>query len=336
MQSTFYTDTPVSGQSRTVRIGALLSTVTSTVMTILLLASMASGWLSTVLLATAGLGFELLKWCSWTDAWRSHYQGQHDRRNIMALLCTLAVILSIGASIATTRSNLAISANDTLQAQQQQTSLLEQILQKQAAIDVCTAANRITLCARPLQEDVSRLQADLNDLVIPAPDEATALILDVAMITGLPFDQAATGVMALVSVMLDAAGLAFLFLQQDGSQVNRKPVYAEKSSVERNITLHGQNPAQGLHTDIHSSSEAHTPLLQLDISVRIDETLKDALQRIQAGDIKPSVRSLAQSMNLPQHTAQTLLYWLSDGGYLQRQPGGKGYRLASQKTTLNL
>lgn len=324
MQSALYTHPPVSTPARTIRIGAGLSTVTSTIMTILLLASMASGWLSTLLLAAAGLGFELLKWCSWTDAWRSHHQGHHDRRNLMAMICTLAVILSIGASVATTRSNLSVSAADTLQAQQQQALLLEQIRQKQAAIDVCTAANRITLCARPLQAEVSQLQAKLNELVIPAADEATALVLDVARVLSLDFNQAATLVMTLVSVMLDAAGLTFLFLLQEARQVNSQPVYTAKSSAERNITLHEQNPAQDLHTGVDTPSDPH-PVLQLAISVRIDQTLQDALQRIQAGDLKPSVRSLSEALDLPQHTAQTLLYWLAEAGHLQKLPG-KGYQ----------
>ena len=140
---------------RSVKAGTLLSTVTSTVMTILLLASIGQGFISTTLLAAAGLGFELLKWNSWQDAWNAHYSGKTDRRNIMGLLCLLAVVLSIGASIATTRSNLALNASDYLQATEDKALLQEQIRQKQEAIDVCTAANRITLCSIPMIIEVA-------------------------------------------------------------------------------------------------------------------------------------------------------------------------------------
>ena len=120
-------------------------------MTVLLLASIGQGFISTALLAAAGLGFELLKWSSWQDAWEAHHHQQDDKRNLLAGLCLLAVMLSIGASIATTRSNLAVNAGGYIQATNQQQLIADQIRQKQAAIDVCTKANRITLCAMPLQ-----------------------------------------------------------------------------------------------------------------------------------------------------------------------------------------
>ena len=292
--------------NRTIKTGAYLSTATSTTMTVLLLASIGQGWLSVGLLAAAGIGFELLKWSSWGDAWAAHYSHQQDKRNLMALLCTVAVILSIGASVATTRSNLDVSAGSYLKAREQRALLVEQIRQKQEAIDVCTAANRITLCARPLSAELEQLKQELNSLEIPAPDEATALILETANITGLSFDQAATLVVTVISVMLDASGLYFLYKQQ------------EQSGVTLPVTR--QEPAGGLSTHVYSD-------MNLSVRLGIDDLLNRALSCIQSGDVKPSVRHLSESLGLPQHTAQTVLHWLAEAGHLKRQKAGKGYMM---------
>ena len=303
----------LSNHSRSTRIGALLSTSTSTIMTVLLLASMGQGFLSSALLAVAGLAFELLKWSSWQDSWQAHYSHQHDKRNILALLCTLAVILSIGASIATTRSNLAVNAGGYLQATQHRQLITDQIRQKQAAIDVCTAANRITLCARPLQSEVSELQKELNTLEIPKPDEATALIMEVGNITGLSFNQSATLVVTLISIMLDAAGLYFLY-----KQTEQEPDYSPAPEALTNEPIKAIESAGGLHTHVYGN-------VNLTVQLGIDDLLTRALNSIQSGEVKPSVRSLSESMELPQHTAQTILYWLAEAGHIQRQEKGRGY-----------
>ena len=294
--------------NRTIKTGAYLSTITSTLMTVLLLASMGQGLLSVAILAAAGLGFELLKWSAWRDSWQAHYSHQHDKRNILAGLCAVAVLLSIGASIATTRSNLSISAGGYLEAREQRALLVEQIRQKQESIDVCTAANRITLCARPLQEEQAQLRQELNNLKTPAPDEATALILEVANLTGFPFDQAATLVVTIISVMLDAAGLYFLYKQLELTPASALPAQAE--------------PAGGLSTHVYGD-------VNLFVSLGIDELLRRSLDGIQSGEVKPSVRSLAENLELPQHTAQTILYWLAEAGHLQRQTNGRGYAVAN-------
>ncbi len=302
--------------SRSIWAGSLLSTSTSTIMTVLLLASIGQGWLSVLLLAAAGLGFELLKWSSWQDAWQSHYSHQPDKRNILAALCALAVILSVMASIATTRSNLAISASGYTVATEQKALLLDQIRQKQEAIDVCTAANRITLCARPLQTELSELTHQLNNLVIPAPDEATALVMEVGKLSGLAFDESATLVVALVSIMLDASGLYFLYKQT----VMQEPVIQPMPSTDAEALPEPEKPAGGLHTHIHGD-------MNLSVSLGVDDLLKRSLELIQSKQVKPSVRSLAESLELPQHTAQTILHWLADAGHIQRQESGRGYLL---------
>ena len=228
---------------RTTSIGAALSTVTSTTMTVLLLGSMGQGALAVALLAGAGLGFEILKWSSWKDSWKAHDAEQFDKRNIMACLCAAAVVMSVAASIATTRSNLAISSSGYLNALEQRTNLQIQIAQKQAAADACIAANRITLCARPLQNEITILQNDLTNLSIPAPDEATALVMEVGKITGLDFSDSATLVMALISIMLDASGLYFLFKQHESQAVT--PKVTPSNAIESDVTQVIQAIQQG-------------------------------------------------------------------------------------------
>ena len=294
----------------------MLSTVTSTVMTVLLLASIGQGFTSVALLAAAGLGFELLKWNAWRDAWHSHYSHQHDRRNILAVLCALAVVLSIGASIATTRSSLAVSAGDYLDATRKESLLVDMIRQKQEAIDVCTEANRITLCAMPLQKEVSALQQQLDSLEIPAPDEATALITEVGNITGLSFSDSATAVVTVISIMLDATGLYFLFLLLPAQEATSTKQTDDRSIVYREP----EQPCTDVHTHVYGD-------VNLSVTLGIDATLRQAMELIQSGEVKPSVRQLSESMQLPQHTAQTILYWLAEAGQLERQPNGRGYAL---------
>ncbi len=284
--------------SRTTRAGSLLSTSTSTIMTVLLLASIGQGWLSVVLLAAAGLGFELLKWSSWQDAWQAHNSHQHDKRNILAALCTLAVVLSVAASIATTRSNLTVGAGVYIEATRQQALFLDQIRQKQEAIDVCTAANRITLCSIPLQAEVQELQEQLNRLMIPDPDEATALVTEISHITGLAFNDAATVLVVLVATMLDASGLYFLF-----KQTEKQPVYGVKAEALPTGSEQGSLPAAGLQTHVYGD-------VNLSVSLGIESTVKTALNLIQSVEVKPTVRNLSES------------------GHFQRQEKGRGCKLS--------
>lgn len=321
MQSISYNTNTVS-QTRSVRAGAILSTTTSTVMTVLLLASMGQGFLSVALLAAAGLGFELLKWSSWRDAWQAHNHHQHDKRNLLAVLCAVAVVLSIGASVATTRSNLAVSATGYMDASDQKTLLQSQVKQKQAAIDVCTAANRITLCARPIQAEVSELQEQLNNLVVPAPDEATALILEVGKLSGLAFDQAATLVVALISIMLDASGLYFLF-----KQTEQEPVQIVPAVVSAPASIQARSTVEELHTHMHGD-------VNVSFNVGLDELTLKTLSAIRNGEIKPSVRSVQESFELPQHAAQTILYWLAESGHLEKGSAGRGYAFTGNQGKL--
>ena len=171
----------------------------------------------------------------------------------------------------------------------------------------------------PLQNDVSTLQQQLAGIETPTPDEATTLIMEVANITGLPFDYAATLVVSVISIMLDAAGLYFLYQQQTTS--------AEAAPGQLNTSLPQptevpQLPDKNLHTGVHSN-------VNLSKQLGVDDILYQALHLIESGEIKPSVRSLTDAMELPQHTAQTILYWLAEAGYLHRQPNGKGYMLAT-------
>ena len=324
MQTALQINQP-SNQSRTIRAGAALSTSTSTIMTVLLLASIGQGFISTALLAAAGLGFELLKWSSWQDAWQAHHNHQHDKRNLLAGLCLLAVLLSIGASIATTRSNLAINAGGYIGATNQQQLINDQIRQKREAIDVCTKANRITLCVMPLQAEVSDLQNQLINLEIPAPDEATALINEVSTITGLSFDQAATVVVAIIAIMLDAAGLYFLYKQTDiqgdfnQNHVVQPHEMVRQESEPENLTDQEANTCH-IHGDVY-----------LSVSLGIDDQIRKALNLIQSGEVKPTVRNLSESLQLPQHAAQTLLYWLAEAGHIQRQEKGRGYIMPDVK-----
>ena len=240
-----------------------------------------------------------------------------SRENILAALCALAVILSVMASIATTRSNLSISASGYTQATEQKALLLDQVRQKQEAIDVCTAANRITLCARPLQAELSELTHQLNNLVIPAPDEATALVMEVGNLSGLAFDEAATLVVALVSIMLDASGLYFLYKQT----VMQEPIIEPLSDTKAEALPESEKPAGGLHTHVYGD-------VNLSVSLGVDDLLRKSLELIQSRQVKPSVRSLAESLELPQHTAQTILTWLADAGHIKRQDSGRGYTLS--------
>ena len=308
--------------TRTIRAGARLSTVTSTTLTVLLLASMGQGALSTALLAASGLGFELLKWSSWNDVWSAHNAGNPDRRNIMAILCAAAVILSIGASIATTRANLSVSAGDYLSVTQKRDLILKQINQKQQAIDVCTAANRITLCATPLQKEVTGLQLQLESLVIPQPDEATALIMEVKNITGLTFSQSATLVVTLISVMLDATGLYFLYLQLP-AQTDIQAAHGTLPETHQDTPVSPSESPLPLHTPAHTT-HIHGDV-NLSVTLGVESTIRTAKTLIESGESRPSIRALSDKMNIPQHTAQTILCWLADAGHLQRLDGGRGY-----------
>ncbi len=305
---------------RSIAMGARLSTATSTIMTVLLLASIGQGFLSVALLSAAGLGFELLKWHSWQDAWSAHYRHQNDRRNVFAVLCAVAVVLSIGASVATTRSSLAVNASDYLQATRQQELINTQIDHKQSAIESCIDANRITLCARPLQEEVSELQAQLAALKVPAPDEATALISEVASLSGLPFNEAATLVVMLISVMLDASGLYFLYKTSELSASHHQP----------EVMPSRQNNQPESKTSQYDDNQQ----INLSVTLGVDDTLRQAMELISSGKVRPSIRSLSDSLDVPQHTAQTILHWLSEAGHLQKQGRGKGYTVAGQQREL--
>lgn len=319
MTTMTYATSAVSGKpacTRSIEFGAKLTTATSTLMTVLLLASMGQGMLSVSLLAASGLGFELLKWNSWQDALKAHHGANIDRRNVFGALCTVAVVLSIGASVATTRSNLAVSSADYLRDTQQQELIISQIAQKQTAIDVCMAANRVTLCAMPLQAEVSELQGKLAGLVVSAPDEATALIMEVSKVSGLDFDGAVTLVVLLISVMLDASGLYFLFK-------TTMPDSDNTAAWSRNNEM----PVVENRDNTTSASGDTSQHINLSVTLGVDETLRQALKLISSGSVRPSIRSLSESLDVPQHTAQTILHWLAEAGHLQKQGRGKGYSI---------
>ena len=295
-------------QSRITRIGSTLSTATSTTMTVALMASLGAGFFGSLLMACAGLGFELLKWSSWKDAWSSHYSGKTDRRNILAILCGVSVVLSVAASVATARSGLAENASGYLEATQQKEMILSQIEQRQKAIDICLAANRVSLCAKPIQKEVSRLQSELKQISIPSPDEATALVSEVSTVTGLAFKESATAVIGLISIMLDASGLYFLFLgiSSSSSQV--------VEPVKNNIVEVIEAPKQ-------------ENIIHLSVTLGVDETISRAWDLIESQEIKPSVRNLAEKLEVPNHASQAILYWLAESGKIQRTANGRGYTL---------
>ena len=319
MQIESYT-TNTTGENRYNRIGATVSTATSTIMTVLLMSAIGQGFISSALLALAGLGFEIFKWSSWRDAWESHYSGQHDKRNILAALCSLAVLVSIGASIATSKSGLSVGSTEYLQAQQRIDTLQTQISQKQQAAQACIDASRITACAVPLQAEISELQDRIGAVTVPEIDEATALVLEVSSITGLSFEHSVSLVIGIISVMLDASGLYFLFAGLDAG--GRKD-----GSVNADTWRH-ESETNNVNTDSSiPDSVVVNGDVNLSVSLGVDETLRKAWGLIESGQAKPSVRGLSESLNIPNHAAQAILYWFAESGKLHRMESGRGYRV---------
>lgn len=228
--------------------------------------------------------------------------------------------ITIGASVATTRSSLAVNASDYLQATRQQELINTQIDHKQSAIESCIDANRITLCARPLQDEVSELQAQLAALKVPVPDEATALISEVSSLSSLSFSDAATLVVLLISTMLDASGLYFLYKTSGLNASHHQP--------------EAMPSRQSNQPDVKASRRDDNQQINLSVTLDVDDTLRQAMELISSGKVRPSIRSLSDSLDVPQHTAQTILHWLSEAGHLQKQGRGKGYAVAGQQGEL--